>query len=74
VIVVAGICSLLAYEVNWIHQRRRFLEEQVAQGVRGDAMRPLWVSGAAVNNVNQPGEGAYRKAPIESDLVNGNCL
>jgi len=62
-IAVAGLCCVLAYEVNWIHQRRHFLAGQESKGVYNEAMRARWPSRTSVNNVSQPVAGAYREAP-----------
>jgi len=62
-LAVTGLCCFLAYEVNWIHQRRQFLAEQGAQGAYSKAMRASWPSITSVNNVRKPSEGAYRQAP-----------
>jgi hypothetical protein len=58
---ISAVCYLLAYEVNWIHNRREFIAEQGAKGAYSEAIRSRWPR--SVNNVNQPAEGAYRQAP-----------
>lgn len=60
---VAALCCLLAYEVNWIHQRRAFLAQQGALGAYDAAMHAHWQRFGSVNNVCKPAAGAYRQAP-----------
>jgi hypothetical protein len=60
---VTALCCFLAYEMNWIHQRRLFISEQAAKVENNEGMLAHWKGVSSQNNISKPDEGAFRQSP-----------